>query len=90
MVKKSCKDEIDLLIRARYSILYLVTYEEERAIRCLKQIADKHGKDVFVWSSTKGFENKIHDKSFQNVKDPEQALNYLQKTDEVGLYVLKD
>lgn len=90
MAKKSCKDEIDLLIRARYSILYLVTYEEDRAIASLKQIADKHGKEVFSWSNTKGFENIIHDKSFQNTKDPEQALNYIQKTEEVGLYVLKD
>lgn len=90
MVKKSCIDEIDLLIRARYSILYLVTYEEERAIRSLKRIADKHGKDVFVWSSTKGFENQIHDKTSQNIKDPEQALDYIEKTEEVGLYVLKD
>ena len=90
MKSSNCIEEIDLLVRARYSILYLVTYEEDRAIRCLKGLADKQGKELIVWSNTKGFESKMHDKSFQNTKDPEQALNYIMKTDEVALYVVKD
>ena len=35
------QNEIDLLIRARYPILYLITWEEKRALDELKYLAEK-------------------------------------------------
>ena len=47
-------DEIETLIRARYPILYLVTWEEERAEERLVSIARKMNKKTFCWSVNRG------------------------------------
>ncbi|MGI5818991.1 MAG: AAA family ATPase [Armatimonadota bacterium] len=46
--------QIDVLIRARYSILYIVSWEEDRVERTLRQIAQKRDKTMFTWSVTEG------------------------------------
>jgi SpoVK/Ycf46/Vps4 family AAA+-type ATPase len=83
-------EEIDLLIRARYPIIYIVSYEESRVIDCLKLLSEKQGKELITWSQTKGFSKNIQDKSYQTSKDPEQALLYIQNTEEIAIFVLKD
>ncbi len=46
--------EIETLIRARYPILYVVTFEEERAEKALVALAQKLGKSAMTWSITRG------------------------------------
>lgn len=52
--------EIDVLIRARYPVLYIVSPEEARVEDALRRIADGR-KQVLVWSATQPFdpENKV-------------------------------
>ena len=50
----SIKDELSVLIRARYPILYVVTWEEGRVERHLREIATKRNKELFCWSMTCG------------------------------------
>ena len=53
---------IELLIRAKYSILYLVSWEESRVIQCLDDIAKKNftpAKEVFTWSCTEGMKKGV-------------------------------
>lgn len=47
--------ELDVLIRARYPILYIVSWEEPRVMRTLKQIAGQHQKEVMCWSISEGW-----------------------------------
>lgn len=47
--------ELDVLIRARYPILYIVSWEEPRVMRTLGQIARQHNKDVLSWTITEGW-----------------------------------
>jgi SpoVK/Ycf46/Vps4 family AAA+-type ATPase len=47
-------EEIDLLIRARYPVLYVVTYEEARLEQLLQEVARKQGKPLAVWTATRG------------------------------------
>jgi len=47
--------ELDVLIRARYPVLYIVSWEEPRVIRTLRQIARQHEKEIFCWSITDGW-----------------------------------
>lgn len=47
--------ELDVLIRARYPILYLVSWEEPRVMRTLRTIAKRHEKDLLTWSITEGW-----------------------------------
>lgn len=51
------KDELSILIRARYPYIWLVSHEESRVLRLIKEISKdlKTPKTVISWSSTKGF-----------------------------------
>ncbi|MFM1943484.1 MAG: ATP-dependent zinc metalloprotease FtsH [Verrucomicrobiota bacterium] len=46
--------ELETLIRARYPILYLVTWEESRLDAWISEIAAQRHKQVLEWSSTNG------------------------------------
>src|SRR5262245_1293996 len=48
------QQELDVLIRARYPIVYVVTWEEERVERSLREIAAARNKNLFVWTITQG------------------------------------
>ena len=49
--------ELELLIRSRYPIIYLVTYEETRSQKLLRSLSKKLEKEMHVWSVTKGFDH---------------------------------
>ena len=46
--------DLDTLIRARYPLIYLVSWEEQRLDRILQDLAAQHGKVLFGWSVTRG------------------------------------
>src|SRR5207253_2554723 len=48
------REELEVLIRARYPIIYLVSWEEERAEQYLHEIAERRKKKLFVWTLTQG------------------------------------
>jgi SpoVK/Ycf46/Vps4 family AAA+-type ATPase len=83
-------DEIDLLIRARYPILYITTWEEKRALDELKVLAEKQGKALHVWSQSVGFTTRMEEESAQKIRDPQTVLEYIIEADDVAIYVLKD
>lgn len=47
-------DELDVLIRARYPVIYVVTWEEERVEQRLAKIAAARNKKLFTWTCTQG------------------------------------
>jgi len=47
-------DELEVLIRARYPIIYVVTWEEERLEQRLLEIAKKRNKTFHVWTCSNG------------------------------------
>ncbi|HIE53077.1 MAG TPA: AAA family ATPase [Armatimonadetes bacterium] len=74
--------ELDVLIRARYPILYIVSYEETRVERTLQRIARRSHKEVITWTVTDGFSDggrptrRPQKKASQTV-EVEQALEAL-------------
>jgi SpoVK/Ycf46/Vps4 family AAA+-type ATPase len=52
--KRNAEDEIALLIRARYPIVYISSYEEARVIDALKRITGDRSKKLFTWTITEG------------------------------------
>ena len=56
-------EEVDLLIRARYPVIYLTTWEEKRALDELKTLAEKQGKTLHVWAQSVGFLSKMEDEA---------------------------
>ena len=79
-------EEIRIYIRARYPILYVVTWEEERAERLLKQVAADLSKAILIWSHTEGFRGKPSSKGYDVV----DSLNQVHSSDENALFVFKD
>ena len=45
-------DNIQTLVQARYPIVLLVTYEEDRVERVMAEVATSEGRDLYQWTST--------------------------------------
>ena len=46
--------EIELLIRARYPIIYITSWEETRIVELIKDISQKTSKKAYEWSCSTG------------------------------------
>jgi ATP-dependent 26S proteasome regulatory subunit len=84
--------ELDTLVRARYPLIYLVTWEESRIDAILSQLAESHGKALLSWSVTRGLRHLggIRGAPVEGGKDPIEALGQIEKLAEPSLVVLKD
>ena len=77
-------DELSELIRARYTMLYLLSWEELRASRLLTQVADKTSRELIV--NSVGSQPGGGDEPLT----PMDALHALAQHEGQVLYVLKD
>lgn len=88
-------DELEILIRARYPLIYVVSWEEQRVLHRVAQIAGRLSKSVFEWSVNTGLipagtnlqSQKNRDTATQ---DPLVALGSVIEHVEPALYVFKD
>ncbi|MFZ4575570.1 MAG: AAA family ATPase, partial [Phycisphaerales bacterium] len=95
-------DELELLIRARYPVVYVVTYEEGRLIRRLGQIARRRQKQLHVWGCASGMRqvslDAIDDGAsplvFTNVRknlvSPIEAMSVVLDQREPAIYLFQD
>jgi len=82
--------ELELLIRSRYPIIYLESWEEERVEHLLNLIAKNLKKPLFIWTSTKGVYRSDMQNPIYNTSNPLQALSHIQSSNLVAFYLLKD
>jgi len=83
-------ENINVLIRARYPLIYIVSWEEDRVILLLNNIAAEAEKRLIVWSTTEGFcepSGKIID---GEAVDPLMALSYIIDYPRPAIFLLKD
>lgn len=87
-----CDKETDILIRARYPLIYLVSWEEARIIERLKEIGDRQQKNFFLWTITRGLYRLEDDclKTDESTRDPLNALAYIEKCPDPALFVFLD
>ncbi|MFQ5482647.1 MAG: AAA family ATPase [Nitrospinaceae bacterium] len=85
---KTLKREIDLCIRARYPLLYLLTWEEDRGEALLADVARASGKEIVVWSCTQGF--RPPPAQGKNPLGPEAALKCIHASSQKAVFVLRD
>lgn len=96
--KRKCntpQQELEVLIRARYPIIYLVSWEEERVEQYLAKIAQKRNKKVYIWSFTQGIvkqgsEPQRAKSGSNNTTDPLMALDSVLDQVEPAIYLFKD
>jgi len=88
-------DELEVLIRARYPLLYIVSWEDERVLAILREIAHRRGKQVFLWAETTGLEDGAMTPAgirpqFQQPFDPLAVLDHIRAADGQAIFVLRD
>jgi len=85
------KQELDTLIRARYPIIWLETFEETRAVRIVNTIAIQHNKTLLVWSATAGLCRVDNRQVAEGLEDPLAVLDYVkEEADSEAIIILKD
>src|SRR3954451_21612513 len=88
-------DELDVLIRARYPVIYVVTWEEERVEQRLAKIAEARKKKLYVWTCTQGIvrsgsEPQTAKSGSGNTADPLTELDAVVGPVEPAAYLFKD
>jgi len=88
-------EEIDVLVRARYPVIYVVTWEEARVEEAIAEIAAKREKKVLTWSICRGVvPHGTSPQSRQSVdektRDPLAALDYVLEMLDPAIFVFKD
>lgn len=91
--RRSVRDELEILIRARYPIIYVVTWEERRVERQLRELSTKRKKQLFCWSVTSGLSKSAANQARPKAKglaDPVEALDAVIEHKEPAIYLFKD
>ncbi|MGZ3589901.1 MAG: AAA family ATPase [Thermodesulfobacteriota bacterium] len=88
-------DELVLLIKSRYPVIFVESIDEEYVVNQLRQIASQLGLILYQWSMTSGLQRGFNESSYYQTGDPEKMIKNilsLIKSDrsEAGLFVLKD
>jgi ATP-dependent 26S proteasome regulatory subunit len=95
VVDKKQMSELEVLIRARYPLIYVLSWEEQRLMQHVLKIASGLGKKVFEWSINTGLVpsgTNVQSQSHRDTatQDPLVALNNAIDHVEPALYVFKD
>lgn len=87
--------DLEILVRARYPLLYVVTPEEERALAEFSRIAGTLGKKLYTWSISNGMTRyrvgfDIRNEGRRDTRDPIIALREITTSSEAAIFVLRD
>ena len=85
-------EELSLLVRSRYPLIYISTREEERAESAIAQCAQEIGdRAVYTWDYVDGYQGNPNDNGFGR-RNPLQALELIEKvpSSAAALFVLRD
>jgi len=84
--------ELNLLLKARYPIIYISTFEEDRLEYTIrKTIKTNSNKAIYTWDFVEGYKTNINNPRFA-AKNPLQALELVEKLtpDTPAIFILKD
>jgi len=88
-------NQIDIMIRARYPIIYILSSEENRVIKKIQEVMENapekyEDKSIYIWSIVSGFRN-IEDLDNKGPdQDPLKALSFIEENPGLGIYILND
>jgi SpoVK/Ycf46/Vps4 family AAA+-type ATPase len=81
--------ELDLYLRARFTLVVLVTHEEERALQCIDAVCGN--RPCFSWDLADGFRTRGRSgASPPSARDPLSAIEQIEKVDGDPVFVLLD
>ncbi len=88
--RRSTKAELEDLIRARYSLIWITSPEEARVEESLRKLCVEREMRLEIWSITEGFKVVANGSGTRDVKDPMKALDHVLRGEGRALYVLRD
>ncbi len=84
--------EIEVLIRAKFPIIYLVSWEEARVQTTLEELAKKLHRTLYSWSITQGIKPPLKSRTNGSSSLPPELdiLLNIQVSEEFTIFLLKD
>lgn len=86
----SFEKELDIYLRARCTLIVMVTAEEERALQTIKKVCEKAKRPCVTWDAADGFKSLTGAGLSSAAGDPISALEQIEKSENNALFVLKD
>ena len=86
-------DELNILTRAKYPIVYIVSWEERRIEDMLRQVALDRRKKLYGWTLTNGITplDLMQPTAMDPAtRDPLNAVDFVAQSQEAAIFVLKD
>lgn len=86
------REEFELLLRARYPLIYIPTREEERVESAISQSAHRQGnRAVYIWDFVDGYQGNPNDTGTGR-RNPLQALEFVEKlpANAAAVFILRD
>lgn len=80
--------DIQIHIRARYPILYLLSHEEQRVWKIVQHICSQDAIPLYSWKRTIGVQNETE--VIENTQDPVLGLTHFASIDGHAIFVLWD
>ncbi len=87
----SFSTDFELLLRARYPLIYIPTREEERVEGAIAICAKQGNRSVYIWDFVDGYQGNPNDAGFGK-RNPVQALELIEKlpASVSAIFVLRD
>jgi AAA+ superfamily predicted ATPase len=90
----SFEEQLDIYLRARFTLIVLVTPEEERALQSIQAVCQRTNRPCVTWDVADGFQTltgaRTHQEPLPAARDPLTALEQVEKAGAGTLFVLKD
>jgi ATP-dependent 26S proteasome regulatory subunit len=89
MAQSAVDTELETLIRARYPIIYVVSWEEKRVEDALRAITQARNKKMYQWTTTQGMVLNPANRD-ENTRDPLAALDFVLQSRDQAVFLFKD
>ncbi|MGB9800578.1 MAG: AAA family ATPase [Thermanaerothrix sp.] len=86
------EEQLDIYLRARFTLLVLVTPEEERALQKIRAVCERTQRHCLAWDLADGFQWVVGSGALPVARDPLTALEQIDHAEAAvsTLYILKD
>ncbi len=81
--------DLELLLRARYPVLAIVSAEEERLEETIEEVSQTLGRSIFVWDFVEGYQGSPTNQGIAK-RNPLQALEFVEKINQGAVFILRD
>ncbi len=89
-LKATFEQQITTYLQARFTLIVIVTSEEERALQTIKAVCRQTQRDCLAWDVADGFQVLVGNRPAPPARDPLTALEAIDKSEASSLFVLKD